>query len=336
MRPPRTGESAGRIPCRAVRRSRLRATVAACVSALCLGALLAGVAPGVAAAASSPLDKVTVTGGEGEKPTVKFALPFAVSKTTSGELVKGTGTKLENKAKVAFDYAVIDGRTGKELASSYGTTGQAAATLDKTQLSAGIVKGLVGTSVGSRVLIAIAPKDGLAAGLSAQGVKKNDTILFLVDVRSVRSPLARATGDTVVPPDGLPTVALDASTGKPTITVPPAGTVAPSTLVVQPLIQGTGPVVTAGQDVTVHYTGVLYGSGKQFDSSWAKGTPLDFKIGTGTVIKGWDQGLVGQHVGSQVLLVVPPDFGYGANGQSSAGISGTDTLVFVVDILDAF
>ncbi len=104
----------------------------------------------------------------------------------------------------------------------------------------------------------------------------------------------------------------------------------------QVLIKGTGPVVAAGQTITVHYTGVIWASGKQFDSSWDRGQPIDFQIGVGKVIAGWDEGLVGQTVGSQVLLVIPPDKGYGSAGQSSAGISGTDTLVFVVDILDAY
>ena len=107
-------------------------------------------------------------------------------------------------------------------------------------------------------------------------------------------------------------------------------------LVSQALIKGTGPVVAAGQTITVHYTGVIWGSGKQFDSSWDRGSPVNFVIGKSQVIPGWDEGLVGQTVGSQVLLVVPPDKGYGTAGQSSAGISGTDTLVFVVDILDAY
>lgn len=135
------------------------------------------------------------------------------------------------------------------------------------------------------------------------------------------------------PAAGLPTVDLDAD-GKPTITIPDRDP--SSTLVVQPLVKGTGAVVTAGQTVTVHYTGVVYASNKQFDSSWDGGTPVDFAIGAGQVIAGWDEGLVGQTVGSQLLLVIPPDKGYGEAGQPDAGISGTDTLVFVVDILGAF
>jgi peptidylprolyl isomerase len=122
--------------------------------------------------------------------------------------------------------------------------------------------------------------------------------------------------------------------GKPTITVPHDES-APPQLVTQPLIKGTGAPVAAGETITVHYTGVLWANGKKFDSSWDRGKPAEVQIGTGSVIPGWDTGLVGQTVGSQVLLVVPPDEGYGSAGSKAAGISGTDTLVFVVDILDA-
>ena len=81
---------------------------------------------------------------------------------------------------------------------------------------------------------------------------------------------------------------------------------------------------------------MIWAGGKQFDSSWDRGQPASFPIGTDKVLPGWDEGLVGQTVGSQVLLVVPPDKGYGSAGEPNAGISGTDTLVFVIDILDAF
>jgi peptidylprolyl isomerase len=193
----------------------------------------------------------------------------------------------------------------------------------------------LGTSVGSRVLIAIAPKEGLATNAKkngAKGVKDTDTLLFVVDVKSTRTPLTRATGDAVTPAAGLPEVTLGKA-GKPTVTMPDGN--APTDLVVQPLIKGTGSAVAAGQSITVHYTGMIWNSGKQFDSSWDRGAPAEFTIGTGNVIPGWDSGLVGQTIGSQVLLVIPPDQGYGSTGNTNAGIKGTDTLVFVVDILDA-
>ena len=186
-----------------------------------------------------------------------------------------------------------------------------------------------------RALIGLAPDDAFkqAGGVESAGVKADDTVLLVVDVKEVRHPLTRATGTPVTPAAGLPTVTLDGD-GKPAVTVPDGA--APTTLVVQPLIQGTGPVVTAGQTLSVHYTGLIWAGGKQFDSSWDRGAPDDIPIGTGKVLPGWDAGLVGQTVGSQVLLVLPPDQAYGTSGNSQIGVTGTDTLVFVVDILDAY
>jgi peptidylprolyl isomerase len=79
--------------------------------------------------------------------------------------------------------------------------------------------------------------------------------------------------------------------------------------------------------------GVIWKGGKQFDASWDKGAPAAFPIGVGQVIPGWDAGLVGAKAGSRVLLAVPPAQGYGTKGEPRAGIKGTDTLVFVVDVL---
>ena len=287
----------------------------------------------VVGAASQPLAAVTVSTDVASKPTVKFDKPFTVKKTTDELVTAGAGAALAKGQTITFDYVLVDGRTGKELETSYGKT-QSSLTIDKSKTLTQLVSSLTGQKVGSRVLLAIAPKDGVAKRLKTSGVKKSDTLLFVIDVKTVRNPLARATGDAVAPVAGLPTVAL-AADGKPTITVP-SDTAPPTQLVSQVLIKGAGPAVTAGQTVTVHYTGVIWASGKQFDSSWDRGTPLDTVIGKGQVIAGWDEGLVGQTVGSQVLLVIPPDKGYGSTGQESAGISGTDTLVFVVDILDAY
>jgi peptidylprolyl isomerase len=81
---------------------------------------------------------------------------------------------------------------------------------------------------------------------------------------------------------------------------------------------------------------VIWKTNKTFDSSWSRSSPFAFNIGAGQVVKGWDQGLVGKTVGSRVMLVIPPAYGYGSAGASQAGISGTDTLVFVVDIIGTF
>ncbi len=106
----------------------------------------------------------------------------------------------------------------------------------------------------------------------------------------------------------------------------------PEDLAVQVLSQGEGNLVSAGDEIEVNYHGQTWGGGV-FDSSFARGAPVSFPIGVGAVIAGWDDGLVGKAVGSRVLLSIPPHLGYGDRGMPQAGIRGTDTLVFVVDIL---
>lgn len=117
---------------------------------------------------------------------------------------------------------------------------------------------------------------------------------------------------------------------KPELTFPSSG--APSDLAVQVLERGDGEVVEAGDDIRVNYYGQIW-DGRMFDNSYDRGSSISFGIGVGQVIGGWDEGLVGQTVGSRVLLSIPPHLGYGERGMPQAGIRGTDTLVFVVDIL---
>ena len=89
-----------------------------------------------------------------------------------------------------------------------------------------------------------------------------------------------------------------------------------------------------GKLLVAQYEGVIWRTGKVFNSTWTSGTPAGFQIGTGQVIKGWDDGLVGKRVGSRTRGA--PADGYGKQGSSQAGIKGTDTLVFVVDILGTY
>ncbi len=111
-----------------------------------------------------------------------------------------------------------------------------------------------------------------------------------------------------------------------------AGKGALTALKVDTIVRGTGPAVTPGQTITVNYVGVLYGNGKQFDSSWDRGQPVQFPIGTGNVIEGWDRGLVGVPVGSRVQLDIPAAQAY---GDRPSGGRPAGPLRFVVDILAA-
>jgi len=309
---------------------------------LVTAALLAGAL--VSAGCSSPattvsagysdLARVKVTGGVGAVPALTAPLPFSVTTTTASVLVRGTGPIAAAGQRVTIDYSAFNGVDGKQFDTTFGGRGHSRVMLlDPSEWLAGVVKGIVGRPVGSRLLIAIPPQDAFGtAGQAAAGIGPTDTILVVVDVTSAHAVLSRSTGTPVTPRAGLPTVRL-AKDGRPTISLP--ATNAPAELLAQPLITGTGPKIAKGQTVTVHYVGVVWPGGRQFDSSWARGRPWHFQLGAGTVIAGWDEGLAGQTVGSQVLLVVPPDKGYGAAGSAGAKISGTDTLVFVVDILDA-
>ncbi|HEX5331887.1 MAG TPA: FKBP-type peptidyl-prolyl cis-trans isomerase [Cellulomonas sp.] len=117
---------------------------------------------------------------------------------------------------------------------------------------------------------------------------------------------------------------------KPTLTFPDAS--APAELEVLVLSRGDGDLVEAGDDLVVHYLGQTW-AGQVFDNSYDRGSSINFPIGVGAVIGGWDEGLVGQQIGSRVLLSIPPHLGYGDRGVPAAGIKGGDTLVFVVDIV---
>lgn len=119
----------------------------------------------------------------------------------------------------------------------------------------------------------------------------------------------------------------------PTVTYPSSGP--PAGLHQKVLERGHGAVLAKGDLLVANYLGQIW-RGKVFDSSFSRKQPIAVQIGMGQVIPGWDKTLVGARVGSRLLLVIPPADGYGSKGNSQAGISGTDTLVFVVDVLGAY
>lgn len=105
----------------------------------------------------------------------------------------------------------------------------------------------------------------------------------------------------------------------------------PTDLVIDDLRDGDGDQVTTGSFVTVHYVGVAWSNGEQFDASWDREQPFQFTIGIDPVIQGWELGLQGMKVGGQRQLTIPPDLGYGDSG--AGPIAPGETLVFVVDLL---
>ncbi|MHB8379570.1 MAG: FKBP-type peptidyl-prolyl cis-trans isomerase [Acidimicrobiales bacterium] len=108
---------------------------------------------------------------------------------------------------------------------------------------------------------------------------------------------------------------------------------APDELLVEEIIVGEGEEAKVGQSAVVHYVGVGVTSGEEFDASWNRGEPFDFPLGSGHVIQGWDQGVVGMRVGGRRRLVIPSRLGYGERGAGGV-IAPNETLIFVVDLLE--
>ena len=118
---------------------------------------------------------------------------------------------------------------------------------------------------------------------------------------------------------------------KPEIEFP--GAEPPADLVITEVTEGDGAEATSGSTVSVHYVGVAHSTGEEFDASYNRGTPLQFRIGVGQVIQGWDQGVEGMKVGGRRQLVIPPHLGYGDRGAGGV-IKPGETLIFVVDLLE--
>lgn len=267
------------------------------------------------------VDAVKVTQAKaGEEPTMTFVSPLTVTAPVARILKEGTGAVLEEGQSITFNTVAYKGSDGSKAATTYGDTPQKIS-LSTDSIYAELFNALKGQKIGTLLLFAAPTQDTDGSEITA---------LTTLEITAANTPdptLDRAKGTAVKPADGLPTVTLAADTGKPTITIP-KGYKAPTDLVVQPLIKGTGAVIKETDTITAHYTGVLL-DGTQFDSSWDSGKPASFSLQQ--VISGWTQGLAGQTVGSQVLLVIPASLGYGSTENN--GIPANSTLVFVVDIL---
>jgi peptidylprolyl isomerase len=107
---------------------------------------------------------------------------------------------------------------------------------------------------------------------------------------------------------------------------------APTRLVIEDQVVGDGAEATPGSHIAAHYVGVSHTTGRQFDASWDRGVPLEFQLGTGRVIQGWDDGITGMRVGGRRRLTVPPHLAYGDRGAGGV-IKPGETLVFVVDLV---
>jgi peptidylprolyl isomerase len=287
-------------------------------------------APEPEATAGASSDLVDVRGDFGETPRVEFPTPVSPETTQCTEVVEGDGERLVEGQQALVGLAVYNGSTGDEIqVSGFGDEEQLPVLLGQNTLP-GLRKGLSCASEGSRVVVVVPPADAFGEeGNPSLGIEPEDSLVVVFDVH--RAFLARANGTPQITRDGFPAVVL-APDGRPGITVPDdepfEGTE------VEVLKRGHGPEVESGDQVVVHYTGVLWDDNTVFDSSWEQGGPASFVVSDGEdsqVIPGFAEAVIGQPVGSQVGVVVAPEDGYGEAGGGS--VPGGATLFFVIDIL---
>ncbi|MGO1317355.1 MAG: FKBP-type peptidyl-prolyl cis-trans isomerase [Cellulomonadaceae bacterium] len=283
------------------RRREMRWTAMVCVAAV----LAACSEP---SAEPEPSTQVDVVGEFGARPSLEYRTPLTVPETTSELIWEGDGPEVLDGSALLVHWYAEDGTDASVLRDTYGQLPQAYRA-DAAELGTTFLNAFEGHRAGARVLVLDEVDD--------------------VPVAAVADLLAgRAVGTDVAPIEGMPTVEL-AQDGTPTVTVPDAE--APTDLRFGALIRGAGRQVRAGQTVMVQYTAVTW-AGESVDTTWAPDrTPFTTVVGDSTPIVAWDEVLIEQTVGSQVLMVVPPDLAYAGTDAPWA----QETIVFVVDILYA-
>lgn len=300
----------------------------ATAAALTLTGCTAAPEPEATAGASS--DLIEVEGEFGEEPSVDFPTPLTPSETQCTEVIEGEGELIQEGQYVLLGASILNGETGEVIqAVGYGDENPAPLVVGGNDTPLAFTKGLTCAREGSRVAVAAAPGDLVLPGEDPATAEGQPSLVLVFDVQ--RAFLPRADGAPQLTRDGFPAV-VTAPDGRPGITVPDAEPF--ETTEVEVIKAGGGEVVEDGDQVVVHYTGVLWSDNEVFDSTWEQGGPTVFTVSEGEgsqVIPGFSKAIIGQEVGSQVGVVVTPEDGYGDTDQ--AGIPAGSTLFFVIDIL---
>ncbi len=274
--------------------------------------------------------EITWTEDEAGVPVLEFEAPFSLPESDAQLVADGEGAELVEGDLITLSYVALDGADGEILYSTYDTDAPESVELSEANFDPVLYDVLLGAHVGATLVYAPVSTTDTTTEDSALETSTSETYLMAITIDATQTVLSQAEGTAVDPVEGLPVVTLG-DDGAPSVDIP--ATDAPTELVSQALIEGESDVVVELDDtITVHYTGWLWDGATEFDSSWDS-APVSFQLSEGYLIDGWTQGLVGYPVGSQVLLVVPSDLGYG--DEDSGTIPGGSTLVFVVDILAA-
>lgn len=271
---------------------------------------------------SSALGLIAASGEVG-KPTLSVKDPVHVSRTSFVDETVGTGTRVTAETQdVAFSITLANGATGETLVA---TPTEARPLSGWREHYAGLADMMMCATEGSRIVGAM-PVDAVSPeAASSMGLGEGDSIAVVLDLQRVYLAAADGAPQYNDRP-GMPSVVL-APSGAPGIIVPDAAP--PVDLAVEVLKRGDGPAVTNADSIRVHYTGATWADRKVFDSTWESGASAVVTLDG--VVPGFAKALEGATVGSQLLMVIPPELGYGEKG--SGAIPGGATLVFVVDVL---
>lgn len=272
---------------------------------------------------------VQVEGDFGAELTLTSETPAEVTELERSVLIQGEGEEIASGTTVNTSFTVFNGKTGEVIAPSSPST----MTNDTELVAPWAAESITCASIGDRVVTVVPALDVFGEGGAANyELEDTDALIAVFDFTEIAT--TRAEGKAVDAPEGFPTVEL-AENGAPTITIP-EGEDAPSELKIATLIEGEGEEVGETDTVTLQYTGVVWSSGKVFDSSWESGAPLT--LPANQFVPGFTKAITGQKVGSQVIAMIPAEEGYGedtAERLSAADATKDDVMVFVVDILSA-
>jgi peptidylprolyl isomerase len=317
--------------CSSVSRRVLAAPAALLLAALTLTACGNDSGDDSGSGSGAGLSTVTIEGDAGKAPEVTFDGRLEPSEVETEVVTEGDGEEVAQGDLVLSHIWVGNGFTEKQAFTTYDAGTPELLSVTDT-LSPGLLAGLEGQKAGSRVAVAAPAAEAFGEEGNPQlGLGNGDSVLFVMDL--VEKVPGQPQGEEKPVAKWAPGIADQDGTvtGLDFADAPQPG----KNLLVTKTIKGDGAVVKKGQTIYVNYLGQVYKGQQPFDESYSTGAPVSFPIGVGQVIKGWDQALVGQTVGSRMILAIPPELGYGAKGNEGAGIKGTDTLYFVVDILAA-
>ncbi|WP_405216903.1 FKBP-type peptidyl-prolyl cis-trans isomerase [Agrococcus sp. Ld7] len=278
-------------------------------------------------------DRVQVEQGEGA-PTVEFQHPL-VSDGMQVSHLGGGDERVSRGGIVDADYVVYSGKTGLEITSSYAAESAQAPAAEPLRVTAGgestLGQAVACAAAGESIVLTTSIEALFGAGAASEelDIEPNDTAVVVLEVKEVHP--GRAEGSPRPGEQGMPAISL-ATDGTPGVTFP--GSPAPAELRVMQSIAGDGEPVAEGDSVLVHYTGIIWETEEVFDSSWERGAPTAMTIDDANLIPGFVDAVVGQPIGSQVVVSIPQELGYSDPATRPASIGEGEHLLFVIDILD--